>query len=59
MKGIVFADKTNNSLYPIINNSINKYILPVYDKPMIYYPMSTLIACGIRDICIISCPEYL
>lgn len=59
MKGIIFAEKTSDYLYPIVNKNINKYILPIYDKPMIYYSMSTLISCGISEICIISCPEYL
>lgn len=59
MKGIIFANKKTDYLYPIVSNNVNKYTLPIYDKPMIYYPMSTLISCGISEICIISCSQYL
>lgn len=59
MKGIIYAGTECDGLYPIINKVINKYMLPIYDKPMIYYSISTLVSCGISEICIVSCPEYL
>lgn len=58
MKAIILAGGTGSRLYPLTQN-INKQILPVYDKPMIYYPFSTLISCGINDFCIISSHEYI
>jgi len=58
MKGIVLSGGTGSRLYPL-TNVVNKQLLPVYDKPMIYYPMSTMISCGVREFCIISSPEYL